>query len=129
MTRSSAATWTGIAAGLAIFAHAMVQNSHGWPLVWAFAAGLVTIALSRGEEGGAGAALRAGAMAGAIAAAVAVAATLIALLVLNFPQEAARELKGREGALLIAMAIVAAITIVMASVGALTGRLMFGRDR
>jgi hypothetical protein len=37
----------GLGAGLLFFAHAMINNSHAWPLVWPFLAGVLAVWTSR----------------------------------------------------------------------------------
>ena len=37
----------GIGGGLLFFAHAMINNSHAWPLVWPFLAGVLAVWTSR----------------------------------------------------------------------------------
>lgn len=51
MTRISPALGIGILSGLAFFAHAMVNNSHAWPLIWPLIGGAAAVA--RSERAGA----------------------------------------------------------------------------
>jgi small-conductance mechanosensitive channel len=128
MGRTKAATLTGIAAGVAFFAHAMVQNSHAWPLLWTFLAGVLAIVLSSTREAhNAGAAIASGALAGLIAGIIFVVASFIALFVLGIPEEAAREVGDRQSAVLLAFAVAAAIGVVVAAAGAAVAHFLFAR--
>lgn len=127
MARSSAASFAGIAGGFALFAHAMVQNSHAWPLLWAFLAGVLTVVLSRQEVSSAGPAIGAGALAGLIAGVIFLIATSTALFGLGVPEEAAQELKGHETAALLGFVVTAVIAIVAAVIGAALAYAIFGR--
>lgn len=85
MTRLTPAVTTGIVAGLLFFAHAMINNSHAWPLVWPLAGGVaaVGIAAHRHRLQGFWSGLRAAAGAGALSAALFFFATALALAALG----------------------------------------------
>ncbi len=40
----------GLAGGLLFFAHAMLNNSHAWPLLWPALAGLLAVWTARGDR-------------------------------------------------------------------------------
>lgn len=70
----------GLAGGLLFFGHAMVNNSHAWPLVWPALAGAVAVWLAHRERtSGYAADLMSAGIAGVIAGAVFFGATAIAL--------------------------------------------------
>jgi len=70
----------GMLGGVLFFAHAMVNNSHAWPLVWPALAGLLAVWTSRGAAHGSyGADLGRAASAGLIAGAVFLVATAVTL--------------------------------------------------
>lgn len=103
MTRLTPSMTAGLVAGLLFFAHAMISNSHAWPLIWPIAGGAAAVwfAARAHRLHGFWSGLRAGAGAGLVAGGFFFAATVIALRVLNL-----REL-GSEA--LIGLAIAAAI--------------------
>jgi hypothetical protein len=118
----------GVVAGLAFFAHSMVQNSHAWPLLWAFLAGVAAVLLAgRDEAMNAGTAVRTGAVAGAAAGLTFVLATSVALFALGVPQEAARELQGQERAAFGGLAISAGLGMIVAVLGAAAAYFAFRR--
>ena len=39
----------GLVGGLLFFAHAMINNSHAWPLIWPFLAGVLAVWTSRAD--------------------------------------------------------------------------------
>ena len=128
MGRTKAATLTGIAAGIAFFAHSMVQNSHAWPLLWAFLAGVLAIVLSSTREArNAGAAIGSGALAGLIAGVIFVVATSIAFFVLGIPEEAAREAANQKGAVMLGFVVAAGLGVVAAALGAALAHFLFAR--
>ncbi len=70
----------GLIGGLFFFAHAMLNNSHAWPLVWPALAGVFAVWSARdGTAASYGTDLKKAATAGLIAGAVFVIATAIAL--------------------------------------------------
>lgn len=70
----------GVVAGLIFFGHAMINNSHAWPLIWPTLAGAVAVLLAqRGRMHGYGADLKASGIAGVSAGIVFVGATAITL--------------------------------------------------
>ena len=85
MTRLAPAATTGIIAGLLFFGHAMINNSHAWPLLWPLAGGVaaVWIAAHRHRLHGFGSGLRAAAGAGALSSGLFFAATALALAALG----------------------------------------------
>ncbi len=90
------------------FAHAMINNSHAWPLVWPFLAGVLAVWTSRkGGHATYGADIRRAAATGLIAGVVFVLATAVALSQLG--------LGG--GNRMIGLAIAAAIGLVGAMLG------------
>ena len=119
MTKFKAALVAGLAGGVAFFAHAMVQNSHAWPLLWAFVAGVLAIVLAARSEGRSfGPAVGVGALAGLIAGIVFLVATAIAIFGLGVPEEAARDLASRRSEAIAGMAVAAAVAIIPAAIGA-----------
>ncbi|HEV2079157.1 MAG TPA: hypothetical protein VGR19_04575 [Allosphingosinicella sp.] len=128
MGRTKAATLAGVAGGVAFFAHAMVPNSHAWPLLWTFLAGVLAIVLSSTREAhNAGAAIASGALAGLIAGIIFVVASFIALFVLGIPEDAARQVGDRQGTIMLAFAVAAAIGVVAAAAGAAVAHFLFAR--
>lgn len=77
----------GLVGGALFFAHALVNNSHAWPLVWPLAAGIMAVALSAkrhalgGFWDGLGQAVKAGLIAGLLF----FVATVVALMLLATP--------------------------------------------
>ena len=70
----------GLAGGLLFFAHAMINNSHAWPLVWPALAGLLAVWTARGAARRSyGADLGRAASAGLVAGAVFLVGTALAL--------------------------------------------------
>ncbi len=70
----------GLIGGLFFFAHAMVNNSHAWPLVWPALAGVFAVWSARDAKGASfGTGLKKAAVAGSIAGVVFVVATAMAL--------------------------------------------------
>ena len=112
MTRFTPAVITGIVAGLLFFAHAMINNSHAWPLVWPVAGGAAAVwfAAHRHRLRGFWSGLRAAAGAGALSAALFFAATAAALAALGLlPPE-------RIEPALSALAVAAALGFALATV-------------
>lgn len=70
----------GLGGGLLFFAHAMINNSHAWPLIWPFLAGALAVWTSpSGGRGSYGADIGKAALVGLLAAAIFIAATAAAL--------------------------------------------------
>jgi hypothetical protein len=70
----------GLVGGLLFFAHAMINNSHAWPLVWPFLAGVLAVWTSRtGDHATYGADIGRAAGVGLIAGMVFILATAITL--------------------------------------------------
>jgi hypothetical protein len=114
---SNASLLIGAAAGAAFFAHAMVQNSHAWPLIWALLGGFLAVFLARRDVPSFAAAAKTGALTGLVAGIVFFAATAVTMLVLKAPAGAAGEVQDRPGALLVGLAITAALAVIVAAVG------------
>jgi hypothetical protein len=85
MTRFTPALAAGLVAGLLFFGHAMINNSHAWPLVWPLVGGAAAVwfAARSGRLHGFWSGLRAGAGAGALSAVLFFAATVAALAALG----------------------------------------------
>ena len=70
----------GLGGGLLFFAHAMINNSHAWPLVWPFLAGALAVWASRsGRDASYGADIGKAATAGLLAGAVFIVTTAVTL--------------------------------------------------
>ncbi|CAA9524310.1 MAG: hypothetical protein AVDCRST_MAG23-306 [uncultured Sphingosinicella sp.] len=103
----------GMGAGLLFFAHAMIPNSHAWPMIWPLSAGVFAV-LTNGSRNAAhpfrssvGAAVKAGAIAGVLF----VLATVAALLALGLPGMASvLSALGAEGPVVFKASIVAALS-------------------
>ena len=90
MSRSASIWAAGILAGLAFLAHAMLQNSHAWPLLWAFLAGVLTVMLA-GRAHHLLSAIGSGAAAGLIAGLIFLVGALVALYGLGRASPAAEQ--------------------------------------
>lgn len=110
MTRLTPAVTVGLVAGLLFFAHAMINNSHAWPLVWPLAGGAAAVwfAARRRRLHGFWSGLGAGAGAGTVAGVLFVVATAIALQALGLRAVDAKVLSG--------LAVAAAIGLALAVV-------------
>lgn len=98
----------GLGGGLLFFAHAMINNSHAWPLVWPFLAGGLAVWTSRGgDRDSYGADVGKAAMVGLVAGAIFVLATAVTLSQLG--------LNGKIG--LAGLAIAAVIGLIGAMLG------------
>jgi hypothetical protein len=126
---SSTSLAIGAAAGAAFFAHALVQDSNAWPLVWVLLGGFLAVFLARERVAGMGAAAGAGASTGLVAGIVFFVATAVTLLVLKVPADAASEVDGRSGALLAGLAISAVLAIPVGAAGGAAAWLTAGRKR
>ena len=113
MGRFAPAMITGVVAGLLFFGHAMIDNSHAWPLLWPFLGGVAAVVLAaRGHRlRGFWSGLGASAGSGALSAALFFGATVIALKALGSltPE--------RTGNVMSLLAIAAAIGFGLATVG------------
>ena len=70
----------GLGGGLLFFAHAMINNSHAWPLIWPFLAGALAVWTSpSSHRRGYGADVGKAAMVGLVAGAIFVLATAVTL--------------------------------------------------
>jgi len=70
----------GVVAGLLFFGHAMINNSHAWPLIWPALAGAAAVLMAhRARMPGYGADLAAAGVAGASAAVIFFGATAVCL--------------------------------------------------
>ena len=113
MGRFTPATVAGVVAGLLFFGHAMIDNSHAWPLVWPFLGGVAAVVLAARHDRlrGFWSGLRAGAGSGALSAALFVSATILVLRAFNLiPPE-------RSDAALQLLALAGAIGFSLATVG------------
>jgi hypothetical protein len=119
----------GLVAGAALFAHALVQNSQAWPLLWPLLGGLTAVLLGRRGITSFGAAVRAGALTGLIAGLVFFAVTAIALLILEVPTEAAQAVEGRSGPFLVGLAITSVLAAIVGAVGGAAGWAIAKRRR
>jgi hypothetical protein len=124
----SPATWAGIVSGLLFYAHALVPNSHAWPLLWPIAGGAAAMLLSR-RNGRPGRVLATGARTGAVAGAFFLGLTIptLFLLSLRYSTPIMRALGGNgplvlTGATVLSMLLVAASAVLTATVGALLAR-------
>ncbi len=111
MTRLTPALTVGLAAGVLFFAHAMINNSHAWPLVWPLAGGAAAVwfAARRGRLHGFWSGLRAGAGAGVVSSALFFAATAAALAGLGLlPPE-------RLNVVLLSLGVAAGLGVVLAA--------------
>ena len=98
----------GLGGGLLFFAHAMINNSHAWPLVWPFLAGGLAVWTSRtGGHATYGADIRKAAVVGLVAGAVFILTTALALGQLSVNSEIG----------LVGLAIAAGIGLVGAMLG------------
>ncbi len=74
----------GITGGLLFFAHAMINNSHAWPLIWPFLAGALAVwTAKRGDHPSYVSDLGRAAIVGLIAGAVFVGVTFFTLMQLG----------------------------------------------
>jgi hypothetical protein len=70
----------GLGGGLLFFAHAMINNSHAWPLIWPFLAGALAVWTSRNSDHGSyGGDVGKAAMVGLVAGAIFVLTTAVTL--------------------------------------------------
>lgn len=117
--RLAPAAAAGLAAGILFYLHAMIPQSHAWPLMWPLAGGAAAVYLSarRGaDQAGEVRGFRLGAQAGVIAGVLFFAMSLPTLYALSFPALArvARLLGGTgaplpTGAVALSLAIAAVI--------------------
>ncbi len=137
MHRLSTTVSIGLILGLAFFAHAMINNSHAWPLVWPLAAGSLAVAITARKDRlhsfwrGIGLAVKAGSVAGALFFAATLAA--LALLASSEPLGAAL---GAEGPIVIGLNLVLSLAfaallgvLLAAMAGAATYPMIRGRGR
>ncbi|HEY7811387.1 MAG TPA: hypothetical protein VIA98_13545 [Allosphingosinicella sp.] len=126
MTKVPTAMNIGVLAGVGFFVHAMVPNSHAWPMLWPAAGGLLAVLLTArdGAVTGFWNSIGLGLKTGAIAGAVFFGATAAALWLLSSSQltRLARQL-GAEGpinagAASVGLAMAAIIGLVLATVSA-----------
>jgi hypothetical protein len=111
MTRFTPALAAGALAGVLFFAHAMINNSHAWPLVWPLAGGAAAVwfAARRGRLHGFWSGLRAGAGAGVIASVLFFAATVAALAGLGLLSPE------RLNAVLLSLGVAAGLGVILAT--------------
>lgn len=85
MFRLTPTVAVGIVSGLLFFAHAMINDSHAWPLIWPLAGGVaaVWLAARRHRLNGFWSGLRASAGAGALAAVLFSIASAVAMTALD----------------------------------------------
>ena len=131
MHRLSPATLAGVASGLLFYLHALVPNSHAWPLVWPALGGAAAVVLASRRADRERSALGTGARAGAVAALVFLATTVPTLLLLTLPQmTGVTRLLGGDGTLVvtgsvvIALVAAAVVGIPGAALGGLAGRVV-----
>jgi len=78
----------GLAGGFLFFAHAMINNSHAWPLVWPFLAGALAVWTARSSRHPSyGADIGKAATVGLVAGVIFVVASALALSGLGLPSE------------------------------------------
>lgn len=117
MKNRSPALSVGLVVGLLFFAHAMIRNSHAWPMVWPLVAGGAAVLIAARREqlhgfwSGIGVAAKSGLIAGAIFF-VSTAAALALLASGSFDGAAAA--LGAEGPLVVGGAMLSAIALVAA---------------
>ena len=131
LQRFSPAVAAGLVAGLLFFLHALIPNSHAWPMLWPLLGGVGAVVLTArrhrldGFWNGVGSSLKAGALAGLVF----LVATAVALFVLSFPQlEAAARALGSDGPVVISGAVLlslAAVAALGAALAAFAGALTF----
>ncbi len=137
MNRFSTTFTIGLILGLAFFGHAMINNSHAWPLVWPLAAGALAVAIAARKGRlqsfwrGIGLAVKAGSVAGALF----FAATLAALTVLASSEPLGAAM-GAEGPIVIGLNLVLSLAfaaflgvLLAALAGAATYPVIRGRGR
>ena len=114
----------GLTAGPLFFLHALVPNSHAWPMVWPVLGGAAAVILTArrhrlgGFWGGVGSSLKAGALAGLVF----LVATAAALLALTMPQlEAAARALGSDGPVVVSTSVLLSLAAVAAGGAALAG--------
>ena len=119
LQRLSPVALAGIVSGLLFFLHALVPNSHVWPLVWPLLGGVATVVLAARQRRLSGfwnsvaSSLKAGALAGGLF----LVATAAALLLLSLPQlEAAADVLGADGPVVVSGAVLLSL-LVAAAIG------------
>ena len=137
MTRLFSSTpLAGVIAGLLFSLHALIPNSHSWPLLWPFLGGAVAVHLAtrqhhtgRGVTHGFALGLRAG----VIAAIVFLVATIptVYLLAQSYAEPLTRRLGGDgplvlNGAMFLALVVVAALGVALSAIG---GGFAYALDR
>ncbi len=74
----------GVAGGLLFFAHAMINNSHAWPLIWPFLAGSLAVWTAKsGADPSYATDIGKAAIVGMVAGAIFLGATYVALMQLG----------------------------------------------
>lgn len=112
MKHSSPAILAGLVGGALFFGHAMINNSHAWPMVWPLLAGSAAVLLAARRHGlqgfwnGLGLAARAGLVAGSLFFVMTLAA--LALLA-TAPFEATATALGAEGPVVLTASVVIAL--------------------
>ncbi len=128
MRKISAPLKVGIVMGIAFYLHALIPNSHAWPLLWPAAAGVVgmIVALRSGNMLGFWGSVGIGLKSGAVAGAIFFVATAISLLMLSSPglSSVARQL-GAEGQINVSIAVLMGLALTGA-VGAALSALSAG---
>lgn len=121
---------TGLFAGLFFFLHALIPNSHAWPMLWPLLGGVITVILAarRHRLKSFWGSIRRSIKAGSLAGIIFLAFTLATLSLLGLPQlESVARALGAEstnmvtGSVILSLAAVAALGALLAAIaGALT---------
>ncbi len=131
MHRLSPTIATGLITGLLFYLHALIPNSHAWPMLWPLVAGVITVILAarRHRLKGFWNSIRKCTKSGSMAGFIFLVFTLATLLLLSLPQleSAARALGSNDsiivtGSLVLSLTAVAALGILLAAVA---GALVF----
>ncbi|HEX9950661.1 MAG TPA: hypothetical protein VGB53_02755 [Rubricoccaceae bacterium] len=124
LRRLSPSAVAGLAAGLLFFLHALVPNSHAWPMVWPVLGGIaaVTLAARRHRLEGFWSSVASSLKAGALAGLVFLVTTAAALFVLSLPQlEAAARTLGSDGPVIVSGSVLVGLAAVAAGGALLAG--------
>ena len=125
MRRISPTIATGLVAGLLFYLHALIPNSHAWPMLWPILGGVITVILAarRNRLRGFWNSIKKCTKAGSMAGLIFLIFTLATLLLLTLPQleSAARALGSNDslivtGSLVLSLTAVAVLGIFLAAV-------------